>query len=111
MEPNTLILVCVVILVGGVWLSIWATAYLAKREEKPEIVGKALLGLLMLLPGLAGLVFFFVGYDIYVDFRGELIVNQGRVSDRNAGLVVSGVVAVIGTLFMTRGGSSHKDGS
>ena len=80
--------------------------------KEPEVVGMALLGLLMLISGLAGLFFFFLVYDISVDTGlGNRVINLSLASNRQAGLIASGFVAVIGALLLMVGKSSHRGDS
>jgi hypothetical protein len=87
------------------------------RSKKEGLTGMEVFGILMLLSGLAGL-FFFLLYDTSVKTErvllfgdwvgGDRVHNLSKASNREAGLIASGVVAVIGTLLMMVGKSSRK---
>lgn len=60
-------------------------------------------GVLLIFLGAVGLFGFGFAFDTSVETKAggnERVVNIGKVSDRQSGLVVSGVVAIIGAILL-----------
>lgn len=69
------------------------------RTKPGEISGGQAVGVLLLLAGLAGLVYFFLFFDVSVPVGGGHVNNIGLMADRQNGVIVAAVAALVGVVL------------
>ena len=78
-----------------------ATKHRTETKEPKESSSSAggVLGLLLLVCGLGSLVFFLLFFDTSVDAGSMRVNNLGSMNDKQNGIIVGGILAVVGVLL------------